>query len=125
MAVVVVVVQCCCYCCCWQSRLCFAAVQLSFGSLLWSRLLLLMYMCCAAVIITLPVCLIQDATLLNARSVGHSANQAIRGTLGGTQCGSTARKISKNIQILQSKTFVSCSGNIMKVKKFYKLGAKS
>ena len=27
--------------------------------------------------------------------------------------------------IIQSKTFVSCSGNIIKVKKFYKLGAKS
>ena len=25
----------------------------------------------------------------------------------------------------QSKTFVSCSGNIIKVKKFYKLGAES
>ena len=26
---------------------------------------------------------------------------------------------------IRSKTFVSCSGNIIKVKKFYKLGAES
>ena len=40
----------------------------------------------------------------------------------------SAKKVSRNVRqvyLVQSKTFVSCSGNIMKVKKFYKLGAKS
>ena len=32
---------------------------------------------------------------------------------------------NSNNKRIQSKTFVSCSGNIIKVKKFYKLGAES
>ena len=35
------------------------------------------------------------------------------------------KKISRKTLWTQSKTFVSCSGNIIKVKKFYKLGAES